>query len=76
MTQVKLNLFRQRYELSKLVRRSDKKIKDANLQAEEERRVGDQYKEQVTCILYSCNLGYQPDFLRFLSYHQTVNHKK
>jgi len=38
---------KQRYELSKLVRRSDKKIKDANLQAEEERRVGDQYKEQV-----------------------------
>merc|ERR1719249_438440 len=36
-----------RYDLSKMLRRSEKKIKDANLQAEEERRTADQYKEQV-----------------------------
>jgi len=30
-----------------MLRRSEKKIKDANLQAEEERRTADQYKEQV-----------------------------
>ena len=38
---------RQRYDLSKLIRRSEKKIKDAGLQAEEERRLADTYKEQV-----------------------------
>jgi len=32
-----------------MLRRSEKKIKDANLQAEEERRTADQYKEQV-CV--------------------------
>jgi len=36
-----------RYDLSKMLRRSEKKIKDANLQAEEERRTADQFKEQV-----------------------------
>ena len=34
-----------------MLRRSEKKIKDANLQAEEERRTADQYKEQVRIFM-------------------------
>ena len=46
----KINL-RSRHDLSKLLRRSEKKIKDANLQVEEERRTAEQYKEQVSPFL-------------------------
>ena len=48
---------RQRYDLSKLIRRSEKKIKDAGLQAEEERRLADTYKEQVF-FLQSPNISF------------------
>ena len=38
---------RSRYDYQKLVRRAEKKVKDANLAIDEERRTAEQYKEQV-----------------------------
>lgn len=39
--------FRERQGLAKLNRRTEKKVKEMAMQAEEERRHADQYKEQV-----------------------------
>ncbi len=51
-------LKRARYDISKQVRRADKKIKDALSQADEERRQHDALKEQVNhkyIYFFYCN---------------------
>jgi len=40
--------FRERAAASKALRRSDKKLKEALMQVDDERRQADQHKEQVT----------------------------
>lgn len=46
-----VNLFRERAAANKLVRRTEKKLKEVFMQVEDERRHADQYKEQVRCCL-------------------------
>lgn len=45
---VLVHLIRERTQLQRLLRRQEKKLKDLAIQAEDERRHADQYKEQVT----------------------------
>lgn len=43
-----LNFLRERAAVNKLVRRTEKKLKEVFMQVEDERRHADQYKEQVS----------------------------
>ena len=45
--------FRERQALAKTNRRADKKMKEMAMQADDERRHADQYKEQVSASLLS-----------------------
>lgn len=48
-----LDFFRERAAANKLVRRTEKKLKEVFMQVEDERRHADQYKEQVSyCLLH------------------------
>lgn len=42
-------LFRERILSGKLVRRAEKRLKEVVLQVDEERRVADQLRDQVSC---------------------------
>lgn len=47
LTRVALLLFRERQGATKLVRRTEKKLKEVILQVDDERRNAEQYKDQV-----------------------------
>lgn len=49
-------VFRERQQASKLVRRTEKKLKEVILQVDDERRNTEQYKDQVTLTTSLCIL--------------------
>lgn len=49
-------VFRERQQASKLVRRTEKKLKEVILQVDDERRNTEQYKDQVTLTASLCKL--------------------
>lgn len=50
-------IFRERILSGKLVRRAEKRLKEVVLQVEEERRVADQLRDQVSCLRHLGAVG-------------------